>query len=590
MSEVRVNNIVDYGGKGAPTFDNGAVISGVSSLGNQAKIGSNVTITSGGINVSGVTTAATLSGNLTGDVSAGFLTATSTVIGSGVTINAGGLNITGVCTATTFEGSGASMTGVAMTITPLAYNPDVSDTTVSATGIGITFDHRILAGSGNVTLSIATNAGAAGTTVENFGVGSSVTIAGRKAIITPSSSLNNGETYHISYPSGAFTNTGGDVSYVGTAYTFGIGLQQAYEFWIWGQNDGGQLGQNNVTYYSSPVQIPGTTWVKGSGSSGRANDSAVIGIRQKGQLFVWGKYNTNGTLGLNNTTRYSSPVQLPGSWFGAKSRSQTTMGVKTDGTLWTWGSQNSGQLGDNSVVAKSSPVQVPGATWAKDLRKFDVGNSDMAAIKTDGTLWGWGDGGGGKLANGGNASSYSRSSPVQVPGTTWRSVVCGQDARMATKTDGTLWTWGNNMDGASMQNNNPDSGTVRYLSPVQVGSGTDWSEKIIMGVASGAIKTDGTLWVAGPNTTGVLGQNDRTSRSSPIQIPGTTWSEILIQSGSAAALKTDGTIWAWGGNDNGELGQNNTTKYSSPVQVGSLTTWTKIGNADARGFQAFKSS
>ena len=223
MSEVRVNNIVDYGGKGAPTFDNGAVISGVSSLGNQAKIGSNVTITSGGINVSGVTTAATLSGNLTGDVSAGFLTATSTVIGSGVTINAGGLNITGVVTATTFEGDGSTMTGVAMTITPLAYNPDVSDSTVPVgTGIGITFDHRILAGSGNVTLSVATNAGAAGTTVENFGVGSSVTIAGRKAIIDPTSDLNNGETYHISYPSGAFTNTGGDVDYVGTAYTFGV--------------------------------------------------------------------------------------------------------------------------------------------------------------------------------------------------------------------------------------------------------------------------------------------------------------------------------------------------------------------------------
>ena len=196
MSEVRVNNIVDYGGKGAPTFDNGAVISGVSSLGNQAKIGSNVTITSGGINVSGVTTAATLSGNLTGDVNSGFVTATSAVIGSGVTINAGGLNITGVVTATTFEGSGASMTGVAMTITPLVYNPDVSDSTVpKASGIGITFDHRILAGSGNVTLSIATNAGAAGTVVENFGVGSSVTIQGRKVIIDPTSDLDASETY-----------------------------------------------------------------------------------------------------------------------------------------------------------------------------------------------------------------------------------------------------------------------------------------------------------------------------------------------------------------------------------------------------------
>jgi len=248
-------------------------------------------------------------------------------------------------------------------------------------------------------------------------------------------------------------------------------------------------------------------------------------------------------------------------------------------------------LGQNSVVSYSSPVQIPGNTWAKGDIKFDVGNNSMAAIKTDGTLWGWGDGGGGTLNNGGYTAPYSRSSPVQAGSdTTWRSVVCGSEARMATKTDGTLWSWGSNMDGASMQNNNPDSATVRYISPKQVGSGTDWSEKIIMGGSSGAIKTDGTLWVAGSNTTGVLGQNNRTSRSSPVQIPGTTWSDILIQSGSAVALKTDGTIWGWGGNDNGELGQNNTIQYSSPVQVGSLTTWTKIGNADARGFQAFKSS
>ena len=153
-----------------------------------------------------------------------------------MTINAGGLNITGVCTATTFEGDGSTMTGVAMTITPLVYNPDVSDSTVpDATGIGITFDHRILAGSGNITLSIATNAGAAGTTVENFGVGSSVTIAGRSASITPSSDLTGDKVYHINYPSGCFTNTSGDVSYVGTAYTF-VSKPLAYSLWSWGRN------------------------------------------------------------------------------------------------------------------------------------------------------------------------------------------------------------------------------------------------------------------------------------------------------------------------------------------------------------------
>ena len=359
MSEVRVNNIVDYGGKGAPTFDNGAVISGISSLGNQAKIGGNVTITSGGINVSGVTTAATLSGNLTGDVSAGFLTATSTVIGSGVTINAGGLNITGVMTATTFEGSGASMTGVAMTITPLVYNPDVNDSTVSAgTGIGITFDHRILAGSGNVTLSIATNAGAAGTTVENFGVGSSVTIAGRKAIIDPTSDLNAGETYHISYPSGAFTNTGGDVSYVGTAYTFGVKPHVGY-LRAAGQNEAGNLGQNDIVNRSSPIQIPGANWLKTSGDGSKS----AFGLKSDGTMWGWG-YNYYGTLGINwyqNPANYgvSSPTQIPGTtWNDVSSVNYSSVAVKTDGTLWALGGYNqSGQLGQNNRTDYSSPVQ-----------------------------------------------------------------------------------------------------------------------------------------------------------------------------------------------------------------------------------------
>ena len=391
MSEVRVNNIVDYGGKGAPTFDNGAVISGVSSLGNQAKIGSNVTITSGGINVSGVTTAATLSGNLTGDVNSGFVTATSAVIGSGVTINAGGLNITGVCTATTFEGDGSTMTGVAMTIAPLAYNPDVNDSHVGkTTGIGITFDHRILAGSGNVTLSVATNAGAAGTTVENFGVGSSVTIAGRKATISPASNLTEGDTYHISYPSGAFTNTGGDVDYVGTAYTFGV-VKYIRELYMWGDNEYGQLGLNQATSVkiSSPTQLPGTNWSSIT-FSGQYNN--VQAIKTDGTLWTWGQQHS-GILGQNdNAVHRSSPVQIPGTTWASASGSgrRTSLMNKTDGTLWAVGSNAYGALGQNSPDNShvSSPIQIPGTTWGTEASKITSG-INMAAIRSDGTLWSW---------------------------------------------------------------------------------------------------------------------------------------------------------------------------------------------------------
>jgi len=571
MSEVRVNNIVDYGGKGAPTFDNGAVISGVSSLGNQAKIGSNVTITSGGINVSGVTTAATLSGNLTGDVNTGFVTATSAVIGSGVTINAGGLNITGVVTATTFEGSGASMTGVAMTITPLAYNPDVNDSIITpASGIGITFDHRILAGSGNVTLSIATNAGAAGTTVENFGVGSSVTIQGRKAIIDPTSDLTFGETYHISYPSGAFTNTGGDVDYVGTAYTFGV-KSADYQLWTMGYNHIGQLGQNSTTYYSSPIQIPGTDWRRSI-----AMGKESYGIKSDGTLWSWG-YNNFGQLGLNNRTNYSSPVQIPGTtWqyadykFDGNNASDNedafAGGVKTDGTMWAWGFNGYGELGQNNRTNYSSPVQVGSdTTWSL----CSLGTHTVAAIKTNGTLWMWGYNTRGEL---GQNDKTHRSSPVQIPGTTWSKVSNVERHPLAIKTDGTLWTWGKGYAGEMGTN---ISATYRS-SPIQI-PGTTWSILPQGGGGGGSAqysvagKTDGTLFSWGANEGGALGINiaEGTNYSSPVQIPGTTWNTVDQAYAAQIATKTDGTLWSWGYSIGGRLGLNQGPglRYSSPVQI-----------------------
>jgi alpha-tubulin suppressor-like RCC1 family protein len=570
MSEVRVNNIVDYGGKGAPTFDNGAVISGVSSLGNQAKIGGNVTITSGGINVSGVTTA-TLSGNLTGDVKAGFLTATSTVIGSGVTINAGGLNITGVVTATTFEGSGTSLTGVGMTITPLAYNPDVNDSLVTtATGIGITFDHRILAGSGNITIR-ETNG--SGTVVENFGVGSSVTIAGRSVSLTPTSALTAGQVYHINYPSGSFTNTSGDVSYVGTAYTFVV-KPNVYELWAWGQNTYGKLGNNNETTYSSPIQIPGTTWGPNV-ASGTNNGMAT---KTDGTLWSWG-INQHGELGINNRTYYSSPVQIPGTTWSSNRRTlssgaySTNMAVKTDGTLWSWGRNDKGELGVNDVAKRSSPVQIPGTTWSE----CSSGAFYSMAIKTDNTLWAWGKNFNGNLGHN-NRTYYS--SPVQIPGTTWKDVKCADYHALATKTDGTMWVWGFNYDGTLGQNQAPGN-LARVSSPVQVGSETDWNKIPDAGGALGqfhgmASNTSGELWMWGNNQYGPLGDGSQTDRSMPVQIPGNTWGTSLSTGYlSAAATKTDGTLWTWGRNNYGQLGVNNTTSYSSPKQVPG-TTWEYI--------------
>ena len=140
------------------------------------------------------------------------------------------------------------------------------------------------------------------------------------------------------------------------------------------------------------------------------------------------------------------------------------------------------------------------------------------AIKTDGTLWAWGDGNQGVLANNDGSTDYS--SPIQIPGTNWSKIISGGYSMMAIKTDGTLWTWGAGSDGQL-----GDSNKANRSSPIQI-PGTTWSGGGAFYQAFRAVKTDGTMWAWGANHDGNLAQNDSApsaARSSPIQIPGTTW-------------------------------------------------------------------
>jgi len=554
MSQINVNRIKDSN-EGAPDFPSGVNVSGITSTVTLGVTNLNPT----NVNVSGVVTATTLDGNL-------LATGTPT-LGLGVTINASGLNISGVATAgivsaTTLFGNGANITGIALTIAPLNYNPAVLGSEVAkTTGIGLTFNQGVKAGSGNVTLRIA---GAAGTVVENFGVGNSVSYSnGDTVTITPTSSLNASETYHLSYPSGAFTNIGGDVSYVGTAYTFGV-KDTLYQLWAWGYNagDGGTLAQNNIINYSSPVQIPGTNWgVDVSIFAGATNHNLLM-LKNDNTLWTWGT-NGNGALGQNGGPQRSSPVQIPGTtWAKSTTSYYGGFAIKTDGTLWSWGANEKGQLGQNiDDVNQSSPIQIPGTTWSS----VSVGQNNVYAIKTNGTLWTWGESTQGALGQNTGPGAH-RSSPVQVPGTNWRQVTGGVHRALGTKTDGTLWTWGNNDYGQLGQNNE-----VKYSSPVQI-PGTTWSKGVANSYFPFAIKTDGTLWGWGSNEIGALGINvaHDSHRSSPTQVSGTTWSDIMVGSGAnAVATKTDGTLWVWGENGYGQLGQNQpgNADYSSPVQI-----------------------
>ena len=562
MSQINVNRIKDSN-KGAPDFPSGVNVGGITSTVTLGVTNLNPT----NVNVSGVVTATTLDGNL-------LATGTPT-LGLGVTINTSGVNISGVATAgivsaTTLYGDGSNLTGIALTIAPLNYNPAVFGVDVGTSqGIGITFNQGVKAGSGNVTLRLV---GAAGTVVENFGVGNSVTYGdsdyGTTITITPTADLEENTVYHLSYPSGAFTNIGGDVSYVGTGYTFDsvLILQQ-----LWGIGPGhdGQGGQNNTVAYSSPVQLTGTTWKYAS-----SNNDIVFATKTDGTLWQWGNDNYRMVSGGNGAR--SSPVQTPGTTWNKLSNSGPSgtghMGfIKTDGTLWTMGYNVYGQLGDNSTTNRSSPTQLAGTTW----KQMSHGHYYSYATKTDGTLWAFGEGQEGQMAQN---DRTNRSSPIQIPGTTW-AWNTGYKGAIASKTDGTLWSWGNNEQGNLGQNNQAE-----YSSPVQI-PGTTWptTEFKMASLNRGfaAIKTDGTLWAWGWGVYGQLGVNSEVTYSSPVQIgTETTWSTINVTGETVRAIKTDGTLWAWGQNSYGQLGQNDTDKRSSPVQVGSATDWVSGGQGN----------
>ena len=339
----------------------------------------------------------------------------------------------------------------------------------------------------------------------------------------------------------AITQASADVQ-TGTPYTFGA-------------NNFGQLGNGTTTARLTPGAVPGLTNIVQL-DGGREH---VIALTAGGQVETWG-HNTYGQIGSGRVGgQQNSPIVVPGlsGVTAVAAGHYGSMALRSDGSIWTWGFNATGQLGDGTTTNRSSPVRVPGSqVWSAI-----AGGRDMSyALRSDGTVWAWGLNSNGELGNGTTTSSTV---PVRVGSlTNVVEIAAGRNHGLAIESDGSVWTWGWNLYGQ-----------------LGDGTGTDRSSPVEILTSGGAnveagahhsylLKTNGTVWSFGRNYRDELGNGNTSNSSVPVQVLGIT-NAVAIGSGrdDGMAVLADGSVRTWGYNAEGQLGDGTTTSRTTPVTV-----------------------
>ena len=228
--------------------------------------------------------------------------------------------------------------------------------------------------------------------------------------------------------------------------------------WGWGANDSHQIVAAGASEYTAPVRVPGLSDVKAVA----AGWTHGVAVKTDGSVWTWGN-NTKGQLGIGETgggpwgatqvVNLANVQTVAGGWYHS-------VALKTDGTVWAWGYNVHGQVGDDTTEDRNTPVQVSNLT---NVQAIAAGKCHTLALKSDGTVWAWGDNGRGQL---GDATNAERHTPVQVSGLTHvQAISAKHDHSVALKTDGTVWAWGYNLYGQL-----GDNTTTHRNAPVQVSS------------------------------------------------------------------------------------------------------------------------
>ena len=338
--------------------------------------------------------------------------------------------------------------------------------------------------------------------------------------------------------------------------------------WTWGSNSAGQLGDGvSVPYSLDWVRVQTPT----SGSVASANGTYHTAIlNSDGTVWTAGR-NQYGQLGIGTNTDSAEAVQITG--LDAVSTlvagDNHTLALKNDGTVWAWGKNTYGQLGNQSSTNASAPVQVlddNGDAYLEGVVAIAANADYSLALKADGSLWGWGLNDQGQLGDG---TVNSHNLPVQVKGTGRTGyltdvvgMAAGEKHALVVKSDGTVWAWGDNQYWQL-----GDHSDMESFTPVQVtGSGGTGTLTDVVAVTAGrdasyALKADGTVWAWGYNAFGQIGDGSTTHAEAPVQVKGengtgylTGVAELSANLATVYAKKSDGTVWGWGNNEFGEFG------------------------------------
>lgn len=328
--------------------------------------------------------------------------------------------------------------------------------------------------------------------------------------------------------------------------------------WAAGYNSQGQLGNGTTTDSNLPVIVTNLTGI----TTIAAGSNHSLALDPSGFVTSWGR-NASGECGDGKTSdHYIFALKIPllSKIVSISAGKFFSVALDSSGSVWAWGANDVGQLGNGGTVMNATPgkVQLSAGGYLSNIIAITCGASHALALDSSGNIWAWGSNRSGQL---GNNSSTNSSYPVQVSSLSGVSAIAAGGGYSLALISGTVYAWGGNGSGQL-----GDGTTTESLVPKAVSGLSGVSFIADAGAHTLVLTSTGNVYAWGSDSNGQLGDGLTTNRTSPYQLTSISNVSYIVGGGAfTLALKSDGTLWVWGKNSNGQLGIGSTTDVFVPT-------------------------